>query len=80
MVEPSQSPSPTRSWAFSYPDTEKAIPSMMNVTAKPTWQWSDKNTTARSLSARSGNAGTSVLKQALMPRSLDVDFSLKYRR
>jgi len=53
---------------------------MMNLTAKPTWQWSSKNTPARPLSSRNGNAGTSALKQALMPRSLDVDFSLKYRR
>lgn len=52
---------------------------MMNITAKPTWQWSDKNT-SRSLSARTSNAGTSALKQALMPRSLDLNFSLKYRR
>ena len=53
---------------------------MMNITTKPTWQWSSKNTSARSLSTRTGNAGISALKQALMPRSLDVDFSLKYRR
>lgn len=53
---------------------------MMNITAKPTWQWSDKNTPARALSARTGNAGASALKQALMPRSLDLAFSLKYRR
>jgi len=53
---------------------------MMNLTAKPTWQWSSKNAPGRSLSSRTANAGTSALKQALMPRSLDVDFSLKYRR
>jgi hypothetical protein len=53
---------------------------MINITAKPTWQWSDKNTSARSLNARTSNAGTAALKQALMPRSLDLNFSLKYRR
>jgi hypothetical protein len=53
---------------------------MMKITAKPTWHWSGKNTTARSLGGQSGNVGSSALKQALMPRSLDLTFSLKYRR
>jgi hypothetical protein len=53
---------------------------MIDITAKPTWQWSANNTSARSLSARTSNVGTSALKQALMPRSLDLNFSLKYRR
>jgi hypothetical protein len=53
---------------------------MINNSAKPTWQWSGKNTSARSISTRTSSAGTSALKQALMPRSLDLDFSLKYRR
>jgi hypothetical protein len=53
---------------------------MINLTAKPAWQWSSKNTSARSISTQTSNTGTSALKQALMPRSLDLDFSLKYRR
>jgi len=53
---------------------------MINITAKPTWQWSGKNTSARSFSARTSSSGTSALKHALMPRSLDLNFSLKYRR
>jgi len=53
---------------------------MINLTAKPTWQWSSKNTSVRPVSARTSNMATSALKQALMPRSLDLDFSLKYRR
>ena len=52
----------------------------MKITAKPTWEWSSKNTPARSLGARTGNVGATVLKQALLPRSLDLAFSLKYRR
>ena len=53
---------------------------MIDLTAKPTRQWSSKNAPARSLSARTSNAGATVLKQALLPRSLDLAFSLKYRR
>ncbi|HTD07000.1 hypothetical protein [Undibacterium sp.] len=55
---------------------------MINLKAQPTWQWSSKNTTARPLSARPSNAGASAIKQALMPRSLDLnlEFALKYRR
>lgn len=53
---------------------------MMNITAKPTWQWSSKNNTARTISSRTDGDARSALKQALLPRSLDVDFSLKYRR
>jgi hypothetical protein len=60
---------------------KKGNSTMINITAKPTWQWSGKNTPTRSLGARPGtNTGASALKQALLPRSLDVDFSLKYRR
>jgi hypothetical protein len=53
---------------------------MINLTAKPAGQWSSKNTTVRSISTRTSNTGTSALKQALMPTSLDLEFSLKYRR
>lgn len=53
---------------------------MMNIAAKPTWQVSSKNTPTRSLSTRASNAGPTVLKQLLLPRSLDVEFSFKYRR
>lgn len=53
---------------------------MIDITAKPTFQWSSKSTPARSFSVRTSNAGATVLKQALLPRSLDLAFSLKYRR
>lgn len=53
---------------------------MVNITAKPTFQWSGKNIPVLPLGARTGNAGATVLKQTLMPRSLDLAFSLKYRR
>lgn len=53
---------------------------MINLTAKPALQWSSKDTSARSISTRTSNTGMSMLKQALMPRSLDLNFSLKYRR
>lgn len=53
---------------------------MTNTTAKPTLPLPAKNAPASALTARSSTTNTNVLKQALMPRSLDVDFSLKYRR
>lgn len=53
---------------------------MIDITAKPTWQWSSKNANARSASTRTNNAGAIVIKQTLLPRSLDLAFSLKYRR
>jgi len=53
---------------------------MMNITAKPTWQWSSKNVPTRSLNTRTSTAGPTVIKQLLLPRSLDLAFSLKYRR
>lgn len=53
---------------------------MTNTIKKPTSQWSGNSIYARSLSARAGKTISSPLKQALMPRSLDLDFSLKYRR
>jgi len=53
---------------------------MIDITAKPTWTWSSQKSPARSLSTRTSNAGATVIKQALLPRSLDLAFSLKYRR
>ena len=52
---------------------------MIDITATPTWQWSSKNAT-RSASTRTNNAGAIVIKQTLLPRTLDLAFSLKYRR
>lgn len=52
---------------------------MIDLTAKPIWQWSAQSTLPRSLSARTSSSSTSPIKQALMPRSLDLNFSLKYR-
>lgn len=53
---------------------------MTNIAAKPNVPLPAKNTPASTLTARSNTSSTNVLKQALMPRRLDVDFSLKYRR
>lgn len=53
---------------------------MIDITARPTWQWSSKNANPRSASTRTSNAGVIVIKQTLLPRSLDLAFSLKYRR
>ncbi len=57
---------------------------MMKVTAKPTWEWSGKNTRTTSGSGRaSGSRPSSVdLKQFILPRSIDLSlsFALKYRR
>jgi hypothetical protein len=77
MVGPNQSQD-FKSLGFFH--SEQGILLMINITAKPTWQWSGKNTSTRSISTRTSNAGASALKQALMPSSLDLDFSLKYRR
>jgi hypothetical protein len=78
MVESSQSPSPKEVLGFFHSTKEIAL--MIKLSTKPTWQWSSKDTSSRSISTRTSNTGTSALKQALMPRSLDLDFSLKYRR
>lgn len=51
---------------------------MIDITAKPTWQWSSKNASRHSVSTRTHTAD--VMKHALLPRSLDLAFSLKYRR
>lgn len=53
---------------------------MITVTAKPTWQFSSKSIPAFSSANRSSSAGTSFVKQALLPRSLDFSLALKYRR
>jgi len=53
---------------------------MIDITAKPTWQWSNKNPNTPSANTRTNNAGAIVIKQTLLPRSLDLAFSLKYRR
>jgi hypothetical protein len=52
---------------------------MIDITAKPTWQWSSKNANTPSANTRT-NAGAMVIRQTLLPRSLDLAFSLKYRR
>ena len=53
---------------------------MVDITARPTWQWSSKNANPRSTGTRTNHAGAIVIKQTLLPRSLDLAFSLKYRR
>jgi hypothetical protein len=70
---------PLKSFGLFHSEVEKETTPMMNITAKPTWQWSSKNPLTRSVSTRASNTGP-VFKQLLLPRSLDVEFSLKYRR
>jgi hypothetical protein len=53
---------------------------MIDITAKPTWQWSSKNVNRPPANTRTNNAGAIVIRQTLLPRSLDLEFSLKYRR
>jgi len=53
---------------------------MMNITAKPTWQWASKCSPSLSPRSSASNSAGAVIKQALMPRSLDLVISLKYRR
>lgn len=53
---------------------------MKDITAKPTWQWSSKNANTPSASTRNNHGGPIVIRQTLLPRSLDLAFSLKYRR
>jgi hypothetical protein len=43
----------------------------MNITAKPTWQWSGKNIPAPSSGARTGGAGTSALKHTSPNKSTE---------
>lgn len=67
-------------WAFFIPTQKKEVQKMMHISAKPTWQWASKNTPAHSPGTRTSNVGVAVFKQAILPRSLDLAFSLKYRR
>lgn len=53
---------------------------MIDITARPTWQWSSKNANPRSASTRTNNAGAIAIKQISIPRSLNLAFSLKYQR
>lgn len=53
---------------------------MIDITAKPTWQWSSKNANTPSANTRNNHGGAIVIRQTLLPRSLDLAFSLKYRR
>ena len=53
---------------------------MMKVTAKPTWQWSSKTVSSPYRLPASIVRVSSPLRQALLPRNLEVAFSLSYRR
>jgi hypothetical protein len=53
---------------------------MLDITAKPTWQWPSKNANTSSANTRTNHIGAIAIKQTLLPRSLDLAFSLKYRR
>jgi hypothetical protein len=70
-----QSPSPDFGrFSFGH-NTPQVTPPMMKVTAKPAFQWSS-NAASAPLRMSSGFART----PSLLPRSLDVNFSLRYRR
>ena len=53
---------------------------MMKVTAKPAWQWSSNAAPAPSRVSSGFARAPSHFGQALLPRSLDVSFPLRYRR
>jgi hypothetical protein len=59
---------------------KKEIRPMIDITAKPTWQWSSKNANTPSANTRNNHGGAIAIKHTLLPRSLDLAFSLKYRR
>jgi len=84
MVDSSQPCCPkflTGLWAFSIP-VQQTIrnPPMMKVTAKPAWQWSSNATPSTLRMPSSFARAPSPLRNALLPRSLDMSFSLRYRR
>jgi len=66
--------------SFFTPTQKKENSPMIDVTARPTWQWCSKNASPRSASTRTNNAGAIAIKQTSIPRSLDLALSLKYRR
>jgi hypothetical protein len=80
MVVPDQGPKPGTGLRAFHTDEEKEISTMIDITARPTWQWSSKNANTPSTNTRTNHAGAIVIKQTLLPRSLDLAFSLKYRR
>lgn len=51
---------------------------MMKITASPSWQWQSTKPNCASSGGRS--ISLPDLKRAVLPRSLDVSFSLSYRR
>jgi hypothetical protein len=80
MVDSSQPlklkvPYRTLSFFHSCPTNYMKPQPMMKVTAKPSWQWSS-NAAAAPSRMPTGFART----PSLLPRSLDVSFSLHYRR
>jgi hypothetical protein len=53
---------------------------MTDITERPNLQWSSKNSDTRAAGTRCSSADAIAIKQTLLPRSLDLAFSLKYRR
>jgi 3-methyladenine DNA glycosylase AlkC len=53
---------------------------MMKVTAKPAGQWSSNATPSLSRMSSGIARISSPLQHSLLPRSIDVSFSLRYRR
>ena len=54
----------------------------MDINVRPNWKWNIGSAPSALPIGRVGASSPSLLKQALMPRSVDlnVSFALKYRR
>lgn len=54
----------------------------MDINVRPNWKWTSGSTPSLPSVVRTSAPAASVLKQALLPRSMDlnVSFALKYRR
>lgn len=55
---------------------------MIKISANPTWEWqsSKPNGVSTSTAPVITRAAPITIRQTILPRSLDLDFSLKYRR
>jgi hypothetical protein len=54
----------------------------MEINVRPNWKWTTSGTSSALSSVRISAPSPSLLKQVMMPRSVDVNvsFALKYRR
>jgi len=82
LATPHRSPKPYSDLGLFLLASHQRALEMMKITANPTWQWSNTKSHSSPTSTRRNNAPASLpdIKQALLPRSLDVSFALSYRR